>query len=111
MTVFTPAYAPSYGASVKKEYRVLENTFGDGYAQTVADGLNNVRESWDLTWANMNETNANSIESQLDALAGTTFDWVTPKGATKSFTCKEMAKTYNGYQSYTVTATFVESFS
>lgn len=111
MTLFVPAYAPSYGASVKKSYRTLNNTFGDGYEQSVADGLNNVVETWELAWNALNETNANDIEDQLTAFAGTTFEWETPKGVTKKFTCKEMSKVYTGFQSYNITATFIESFS
>ena len=111
MTLLVPAHLPSYGASVKTKYRVLTNSFGDGYKQFIQDGLNNIQETWDLTWDVMSEVNANDLEDQLNSFAGTTFEWVTPKGVTKKFTCESLTKRYIGFNYFSVSATFEESFS
>lgn len=111
MTVFTPPYAPSYGANITKEYRTLSTDFGDGYKAYTKDGINNVRETWEVSWENIGETDVNSIISALDGFAGTTFQWTTPDGSLKNFTCAKIAKTFTGFQSYNLTVTFVQSFN
>lgn len=108
MTVFTPPYAPSYSSQVNREYRTLETEFGDGYSQIVKDGLNNVKESWELSWANISDTDAATILAQLDTFAGTPFQWTTPDGNLKWFTCKKVNKTFNGFQSGTLAMSFAE---
>lgn len=109
MTVLTPAHNPAYQSSVKTTYRSLENNFGDGYKQTVPDGLNNIIKEWSLAW-DMNEIDADDLEDQLDALKGQPFEWQDPKGVTRSYTCKEHSKSYVSYDNFRVTAVFVESF-
>lgn len=111
MTTFTPPYLPNYGATRVKDYRDLENDFGDGYIQDIPDGLNTITETWQVAWTNISEANANDIEDQLDALAGTIFQWQTPKGVTKSFICKQVTIAYTGFQSYNVSANFVQRFT
>lgn len=108
MTVFTPPYAPSYSSQVNREYRTLETEFGDGYAQVVKDGLNNVKQTWELSWANINDTDAATILSQLDSFAGTAFQWLTPENQTKWFTCKKVNRSFTGFQNGTLTMTFAE---
>ena len=109
MTVLLPANQPSYGISVKTSYRTLVNNFGDGYSQTVPDGLNSKMETWDLTWE-MNQVDADDLEAQLSVLAGQTFEWETPRGDTKSFTCKEFQKIFTSFDNFKITAQFQESF-
>lgn len=111
MTTFVPAYAPSYGATYATKYRVLQNEFGDGYDQTVQDGLNNVQQIWEVPWNNISDTNALDIITQLNSLAGKVFDWLTPNGETKKFRCTAVNSTFVGYQTRNITATFTESFS
>jgi phage-related protein len=111
MTTFTPAYAPSYGASYATKYRVLQNDFGDGYDQTVQDGLNNVQQIWEVPWNNISDENAQDILTQLDALAGKVFEWLTPNGETKKFRCKSVNQSFVGFQTRNISATFEESFS
>lgn len=38
------------GAAGKITYRVIEAKFGDGYSQTIADGLNVESQTWPLTF-------------------------------------------------------------
>lgn len=111
MTVFTPPYAPSYSTPVRKTYRRLENSFGDGYEQLVQDGLNNVSEVWDNVWNNISDEAGDVIEDYLDQFAGTTFQWTTPKGITKYFSCKDFTRTFVGYKTCSISATFTESFN
>ena len=111
MTLFVPAYAPSYGTPVNKKYRTESNEFGDGYEAITPDGLNNIVESWNVVWENISNANADDIDDQLDTFMGTPFEWVTPKGLTKRFTCAETNRTYAGFDSCNFSATFVQNFS
>jgi len=111
MTLFTPVFAPSYGAQATTEYRVITNDFGDGYAQTIRDGLNNKKEMWELSWDILSVAEANSIETQLNSFAGTTFEWLTPNGATKSFRCSKFTRNYVSFTSTKISASFEESFA
>lgn len=111
MTTFSPPYPPSYGSVALSNYRVIVNEFGDGYAQTVPDGLNNVQQSWELSWANIPNAAAADIVAQINSFAGRPFSWTTPDGLTKNFTCASLSRSFSGFSASTVTATFVESFS
>ena len=108
--VFNPTYPPSYSTSVGKDFRVLSVGFGDGYGQTVADGLNNVTETWQVSWQALPDAGADDIETQLAAIAGGIFEWDTPRGQTKRFICLNTSRSYTGYGNNSVTATFKETF-
>jgi len=44
------AYMLEYGSSATLNLRVNETQFGDGYKQSVQDGINTDEESWSLTF-------------------------------------------------------------
>lgn len=108
MTTFTPPIGVSYRTSVTKNYRTLENDFGDGYTQVVPDGMNSVLEVWSLSWDSLTDSQANEIEDFLDAQGGTPFEWETPKNDTRRFKSSPPTRTYNSYNNNTLTVTFTE---
>jgi phage-related protein len=110
MAVFTSPYPPDYGVSVRKKFRMVKTNFGDGYVQNVSDGLNTAAEEWNLSWDMLTADQTKNIQDQLDSFKGQIFTWVTPRGQTKPFTCEEYSVTYDNYESYSVSATFQESF-
>ncbi len=58
--VFT--YRRQAGATASITYRVRETQMGDGYAQVIADGINNRAQNWPLAFEG-------SLEQMLEILA------------------------------------------
>lgn len=70
---------PDRGLKSTKKPNVLVATYGDGYEQRAAAGINNLGESWDLTWSNRSAAEANKlIKFFEDHGAVTVFDWYPP---------------------------------
>ncbi len=70
---------PDRGVSTSQTARVYKATYGDGYEQRVAAGINNLPEEWKLTWKGRTVNDANKIIKFLEDHAGVTaFDWYPP---------------------------------
>ena len=70
---------PDRGLSTDQSARVHMANYGDGYEQRVAAGINNLPESWSLTWNNRSNADANKVIKFLEDQAGVTaFDWYPP---------------------------------
>ena len=70
---------PDRGVSTDQTPRIYKATFGDGYEQRVAAGINNIPESWSLTWTNRTLSDSNKIIKFLEDQGGVTaFDWYPP---------------------------------
>ena len=68
--------SPDRGLKTSSKPRVLTATYGDGYEQRVAAGINNVPEVWELTWKNRTSAESNKIIKFLEEHGGVTpFDW------------------------------------
>lgn len=68
--VFT--WVPSFSSTVTPKPRVLQAQFGDGYSQRVADGLNAVVDSVDLTFNALVDADADAIDAFLRKQGGVT---------------------------------------
>jgi phage-related protein len=67
---------PDKGLKSDQQPRILKAVYGDGYEQRVAAGINNIPESWNLTWKNRTSAEANKIVRFLEEQGGVTaFDW------------------------------------
>lgn len=89
----TFTWSPLVEPVCTKTYRVLRAQFGDGYGQSVADGLNNVVRSWSLQFAGKSSY-IDTIESFLDARAGhESFLWTPPSGVQGLYQCAESQRT------------------
>lgn len=109
MATFT--WTPKYGARKKSPVRVLKTDFGDGYRQRTADGLNTIKEKWDLEFV-QSDTNIDTIEAFLIARGGwESFDW-TPLGelVSKKWTCSEWNRDKTSHEVDTLTCTFEREF-
>lgn len=108
-----PAITPAYGAQKTSQPAVRTTRFGDGYEQRVRFGLNQNPKQWNLTWQNITEANADTIEAFLDARAddGASFDWTPPGEATAyKWVCEQWDKTIPYTGRATITATFRQVF-
>lgn len=108
MSDFT--YQPQYGAQVKKAPRVLLASFGDGYEQRLSDGLNPIKDSWNLTFKDTN-ANIDAINSFLTTKnAVESFTW-TPSGYSEiRVVCREWSVTVDTPTTSSLMATFEQVF-
>ena len=107
-----PSITPSYGATKSSEPKVNAVQFGSGYEQRVVFGINQNPKVWDLSWNNITEANADTIEAFLDARGGQeSFDW-TPPAESNSYkwVCQQWNKQINYTGRATITATFRQVF-
>ena len=106
-----PSIAPTYGAQKTSQPRVAKVQFGDGYEMRAVFGLNQNPKSWSLTWE-ISETDADTIETFLDARAGQeSFDWTAPgEAGSAKFVCAEWNKSIPYLNRATIQATFMQVF-
>jgi phage-related protein len=113
LTTF-PAIDPSVGTSKKTNYNIKIAQFGDGFSQRSARGINNVVDVWSLTFTNVNNTDADTLEAFVVARGGTeAFLWTPPFEATEkqwTITPGSFQRTPNIVNSSTVTMELVENF-
>ena len=114
-------FRPTVETESETTFRTLEAQFGDGYKQSVGDGINIKRESWDVsfrgTWArNSNETVSNrvyisEVKTFLDTLQGFhPFRWTPKNGVQAMFEFKsyKIINHHNGI--FTLTTKFSQIF-
>ncbi len=101
---------PQVGSSKKVATRIKQANFGDGYSQRSGDGINVVKESWDLQWTLVNAT-IDAIEAFLVARAGyEAFLWTPPGGTVKKFICQSWSKQPLAGGRASISATFDQVF-
>ena len=84
--------------------------FGDGYAQTVADGINNKSQSWPVTFTGM-KSRIKDIMDFIDRHKGAKgFLWEPPLGDLGLYKCNGYKPVHRGGQVYAITATFEQTF-
>lgn len=97
---------PSSGSDIDVEPRLIENTFGDGYEQSLLDGLNAIKRTWPCSWNALSNADADYLDSFFKANAGKAFYYsgggLTPGARWK---CKKWKRGFpsGGYASYTAT--------
>jgi|TARA_R100001463_G_scaffold92318_1_gene147073 phage-related protein len=105
-----PSIDPNFGASKASQPNVRNVRFGDGYSQRLRYGLNTDLKIWTLSWENISETDADTIEAFLEARAGAEhFDWSPPdETTTYKWICQEWEKQMASAGLNTLTATFIQ---
>lgn len=108
----TFSYIPSKGFQKTNSVRVNNITFGDGYSQRYADGINTVSGEWALTFGSRSISDANAIETFLKARNGVDFFLWTPPGEVSAVKviCQEWTRQYDSHISATINATFKQVF-
>ncbi|MBN7139004.1 hypothetical protein A7A76_07835 [Lysobacter enzymogenes] len=89
--------------------RVRRTQFGDGYAQSVRDGLNAVGQTWNLVFVFAAAT-IGEIEAFLDAHAGVSFQWKAPRRPLAFFQCDEYQTDDLGGGVWRLRATFTQRY-
>lgn len=110
MAVFT--YTPDFGVRANIKPRVRSVSFGDGYQQRQANGINARNDTWDLQFQRRTNTEATAIMDFLAARAGVeAFDWTPPNEATAiRVVCSEWNKTLDRYNLNSVSCQFVRVY-
>ena len=106
-----PSVTPTYGAQKNSAPNVRVARFGDGYEQRVTFGVNQNPKIWNLTW-NVSETDADTIETFLDARGAVeAFEW-TPLGESTEYkwVCEQWTKSIPYNNRATINATFRQVF-
>ena len=110
-----PSISISYGARKRSAPKTRTVKFGDGYEQRLLYGIPahmNPKE-WSVTWNNISETDADTIETFLNARAedSASFDWTPPDETTSyKWVCTEWEKTIDYPTLSTINATFRQVF-
>lgn len=60
----------SYGTDMGQTYRVRRSSFGDGYSQRAAAGLNSKPQQWKLSWTRIKDADAEMLRRFFEGLAG-----------------------------------------
>ena len=110
MTTQTFTWVPLVEPTGTGTYHVLKAQFGDGYAQTAADGINNKTQSWPLQFRGV-ASKISAIRDFLDARQGyQAFFWTPPLGAQGYYKCTSHTVKQLGAGNYELTATFEQAF-
>jgi phage-related protein len=89
--------------------RVRKAQFGDGYAQTTADGINSRVLSYTLQFVGSAAT-ITAILAFIDSHVGVAFNWTPPLRSQLLFKCETYSEAIPDNGTYGVTATFTQSF-
>lgn len=92
--------------------KVLRADFGDGYTQRAADGLNNIKQEWNVTWAGIPDATAQNIIDFFEARGGwESFQWTDPiDSIDKLYVCEEWSRSPVSGSHQTINAVFREVF-
>lgn len=101
-------WTPSRGTTSEVTPSVTTAKFGDGYAQRVVHGINNLGQTWSLTFqSNPLETAAEIIAFLTSKQGVDPFSWIPPgEYVAIDVICSKWSQTYDTEFSRTITVTF-----
>lgn len=110
MATFT--WTPDFGAKAVYKPRVRVASFGDGYEQRQADGINARNDTWDLQFDNRDDSETAAILTFLAARAGVeAFDWTPPTEVTSiRVKCAEWSRVVLRNNLNSVSAQFIRVY-
>jgi len=109
---FTPPVPPQEEPNGDVSFNVRETKFGEGYVQTVGDGINTKRQDWSFTFHGT-DAEITSIKNFFDARNGyETFYYTPPYESTaKLFIVKRYQLIPSAAGNGRITATFEQRFA
>jgi len=110
MAIFT--HMPDRGYTKTTTPRILLNQFGDGYAQRTVDGINNLKNEWQLTFTSRSISEANAILAAIEATNGVDYlTWTPPQELIEvKVVASNWSSQYESAISRTVNVTFTQVF-
>lgn len=107
----TFSYTPDFGATKKLQPRINSISFGDGYEQRATFGINNNPQTWNLSFSNRADSEAEAIDEFLTARGGMeSFLWTPYNESQGRYICKEWSKSIDRYNGNTIQATFIQVY-
>jgi phage-related protein len=107
----TFTWIASIGASLTVKPNVRKVSFGDGYEQRLAFGINTQPEVWSLEFRGKSTIEAAAIDNFLRARGAVqSFDWTTPSGIVGKFLCEEWSRSIEEPNLENIHATFRQVF-
>jgi phage-related protein len=107
----TFTWRPKVDPSGSVTLRVRSIQFGDGYAMSVADGINTKVQSWPVSFTG-SDTYISAIIAFLDAQGGyTSFNWTPPLGVQGLYRCAGYTVMAHGGAVDTLSCTFSQVYS
>jgi len=103
-------WAPNSHPAAKITQRTRSASFGDGYTQEVADGINAEVQSWPLTFTGSKARTQEIIDFLRARKGYQSFYWTPPFGVRSLFKCKEYEPTDLGGGQWSLAVTFNQSF-
>jgi phage-related protein len=99
---------PLWSASKKASLPLLMNKLGDGYQQTVFQGVDQISEEWSITSPVLTGAEIDDLLNQLRTLCLTSFLWSPDNGVIEyqQFTCDEWQKIRIGVNTCQLATTF-----
>lgn len=106
-------WIPDGGDAAKPEFIVRTAQFGDGFRQSVPDGMNNMRWVVPVTFKDVELDVGNDIEDFIIRHAGSrAFAFKRPLGAMGLYTCRDFQRAPAGHSGLsTITGTFEQAFA
>ncbi len=109
----TTVRAPSYSPQNTPKVNIVSADFGDGYSQRTPEGLNYIKDNWNVPWNALPNSEAQTLIGFLKAHYALPFLWTPPREAVaKKFICTQLSYSpTNDSQDYTdVSASFEQVF-
>lgn len=104
---------PDKNLGSSKRPRVLKAAFGDGYEQRLVDGINNIEETFSVSFVNRPKAEIDDIIAFFNSKKGVlSFDFVLPDSnnagleRTIKVVCEDYNLTYTNHISYGCSASF-----
>lgn len=97
--------------SRKSGNRVLTSKFGDGYEQSVLDGINTKEDSFEVSFKNHVWQEVEFISAYLDSMAAKSFEILVGTKELHRVRCDEYNTTYHYNEVYSLNATFRRVYS
>lgn len=108
MSDFT--WKPIFSPEMSNEPKVLSAQFGDGYEQRVGDGINTIKDIWNLTFRGTRAEIADILDFLKNKKGVTAFTW-TPSGESEvTVKCQKWNRVIVSPNIATLSATFEQVF-
>ena len=107
-----PPMLVSQSSQLTRSYRILEAKYGSGLGQRAGDGINNIQDSWAITYDNLTASQYSTLIAAFDAAYGVQyFTWTPPNESTaKKFTVGQVAVQVKAGFIYSVQCVLTQQF-
>ena len=92
------------GVKRMPKFKLLKQSFGDGYEQRLLDGINSKREEYSVSFKNRSPEEIYGISDYLDAIVPENFDFYINNEVTQVY-CEGYEVSHENTEAYTLTAT------